>query len=147
MGFPGRSGGKESAWNAGDLGWEDPLEEGMATHSSILAWRIPWTEEPGGLSPRGHKKQNRHDWATPHSTAQYGAWYQALQFEHNCYPALFLQRRRRTRMGEGRRLGTGGRGRGEEEETWRERRREKQGGGKEKRKEKGEGRQDNRRGS
>ena len=31
------------------LGWEDPLEEGMATHSSILAWRIPWTEEPGGL--------------------------------------------------------------------------------------------------
>ena len=31
------------------LGWEDPLEEGMATHSSILAWRIPWTEEPGEL--------------------------------------------------------------------------------------------------
>ena len=31
------------------LGWEDPLEEGMATHSSILAWRIPWTEGPGGL--------------------------------------------------------------------------------------------------
>ena len=30
------------------LGWEDPLEEEMATHSSILAWRIPWTEEPGG---------------------------------------------------------------------------------------------------
>ena len=31
------------------LGWEDPLEKGKATHSSILAWRIPWTEEPGGL--------------------------------------------------------------------------------------------------
>jgi len=31
------------------LGWEDPLEKGMATHSSILAWRIPWTEEPGKL--------------------------------------------------------------------------------------------------
>jgi len=31
------------------LGWEDPLEKGMATHSSILAWRIPWTEEPRGL--------------------------------------------------------------------------------------------------
>ena len=31
------------------LGWEDPLEEGMATRSSTLAWRIPWTEEPGGL--------------------------------------------------------------------------------------------------
>ena len=35
------------------LGWEDPLEEGMATHSSILAWRIPWTEEPGGLQSTG----------------------------------------------------------------------------------------------
>ena len=35
--------------NAGDLSQEDPLEEEMATHSSILAWRIPWTEEPGGL--------------------------------------------------------------------------------------------------
>ena len=34
------------------LSWEDPLEEGMATHSSLLAWRIPWTEEPGGLQPR-----------------------------------------------------------------------------------------------
>ena len=35
------------------LGWEDPLEEGMATHSSVLAWRIPWTEEPGGLQSTG----------------------------------------------------------------------------------------------
>ena len=35
------------------LGWEDPLEEGMATHSSILAWRIPWAEESGGLQPIG----------------------------------------------------------------------------------------------
>ena len=35
------------------LGYEDPLEEGMATHSSILAWRIPWTEEPGGLQSIG----------------------------------------------------------------------------------------------
>ena len=35
------------------LGWEDPLEEGMATLSSILAWRIPWTEEPGGLLSMG----------------------------------------------------------------------------------------------
>ena len=50
-GFPRSSVGKESACNAGDLvqflGWEDPLEKEMATHSSILAWRIPWTEEPG----------------------------------------------------------------------------------------------------
>ena len=35
------------------LGWEDPLEKGMATHSSILAQRIPWTEEPGGLQSMG----------------------------------------------------------------------------------------------
>jgi len=35
------------------LGWEDPLEKGMATHSSILDRRIPWTEEPGGLQPMG----------------------------------------------------------------------------------------------
>ena len=35
------------------LGWEDPLEEKMATHSSILAWRIPWTEDPGGLQSVG----------------------------------------------------------------------------------------------
>ena len=35
------------------LGWEDPLEKDMATHSSILAWRIPWTEEPGGLQSLG----------------------------------------------------------------------------------------------
>ena len=53
-GFPGSSDGKESACNAEDLrvqslGWEDPLEKGMATHSSILAWRIPCTEEPDGL--------------------------------------------------------------------------------------------------
>ena len=38
------------------LGWEDPLEKGMATHSSILAWRIPWTEEPGGLQSMGRKE-------------------------------------------------------------------------------------------
>ena len=41
------------------LGWEDPLERGMATHSSVLAWRIPWTEEPGGLySPWGLKESD-----------------------------------------------------------------------------------------
>ena len=38
------------------LGWEDPLEEEMATHSRILAWRIPWTEELGGVSPWGLKE-------------------------------------------------------------------------------------------
>ena len=42
------------------LGWEDPLEKGMATHSSILAWRMPWTEEPGGLQSMGLQRV-RHD--------------------------------------------------------------------------------------
>ena len=43
---------------ARSLGLEDPLEEGMATRSSILAWRIPWTEEPGGLQPTGSQRHN-----------------------------------------------------------------------------------------
>ena len=47
---------KESACRAGDLGWEDPLEKGVATHSSILAWRIPWTAEPGGLQSMGSQR-------------------------------------------------------------------------------------------
>ena len=38
------------------LGWEDPLEKQMTTHSSILSWRIPWTEEPGRLQPMGSKR-------------------------------------------------------------------------------------------
>ena len=37
-------------------GWDDPLEVGMATHSSVLAWRIPWTEEPGGLQSTGSQR-------------------------------------------------------------------------------------------
>ena len=57
LGFPGGSDIKESAYNAGDLdsvpGLRRPLEKGMATHISILAWRIPWTEEPGGLQSMG----------------------------------------------------------------------------------------------
>ena len=40
------------------LGREDPLEKEMATHSSILAWRIPWTEDPGGLQSMGHKESD-----------------------------------------------------------------------------------------
>ena len=48
-------------------GWEAPLEEGMATHSSTLPWRIPWTEEPGGLSSMGSQRV-RHDLAAEDST-------------------------------------------------------------------------------
>ena len=64
MGFPGDSESKESACNAGDagssLGREEPLEKGMATHSSMLARRIAWTEEPGGLQSMGSQRV-RHD--------------------------------------------------------------------------------------
>ena len=58
--FPGGLAGKLSACNAGDLGkflgWEDPLKEGIATHSSILAWRIPCTKQPGRLQSMGSKR-------------------------------------------------------------------------------------------
>ena len=58
--FPSGSEGKEYACNAGDPGsipdWEDPLEKGMATHSGILAWKIPWTKETGGLQSMGVAK-------------------------------------------------------------------------------------------
>ena len=60
MGFPGGLDRKESASNARDLGsipgLGRSLEKGMATHSSILAWESPWTEEPGGLMSTGSKR-------------------------------------------------------------------------------------------
>ena len=69
LAFPGGTNGKELArqcreasemrvWNVGQ---EDPLEEGMATHSSILAWRTPWAEEPGRLQSMGSQRV-RHNW-------------------------------------------------------------------------------------
>ena len=62
--FPGSSDSKASAYNAGDrvgsLGQKDPLEKEMATHSSIHAWRIPWTQEPCGLQSMGWHRV-RHD--------------------------------------------------------------------------------------
>ena len=65
MGFPGGSVVKNfhlprQEMQVRSLCWEDPLEEGMATYSSILAWRIPWTEEPGGLQSMGSQRV-RHD--------------------------------------------------------------------------------------
>ena len=61
MGFPGSSAGKGYACNAGDrgarsLGWEDPMEEGMATHSSILAWSVPMDREDWQATVRGFAK-------------------------------------------------------------------------------------------
>ena len=60
VGFPGSSVSKESVCSAGDLGLipesERPLEKEMANHSSILAWKIPWTEEPSGLQSMGSQR-------------------------------------------------------------------------------------------
>ena len=71
-GFPRGSSGKEYACNVGDtemhvqfLGWEYPLEEKMATQSSILAWKIPWTEDPGGRQSTGSQRV-KHSWACIH---------------------------------------------------------------------------------
>ena len=54
------------AGDAGSLGREDPLEEEMTTHSSILAWRIPWREEPGSLQSMGLQRVG-HNWVTEHA--------------------------------------------------------------------------------
>ena len=63
LGFPGNLVGKESTCNTGDLGLIPgsgrPLEKEMATHSSTLAWEIPWTEEPGGLQSMGSQRARR----------------------------------------------------------------------------------------
>ena len=67
--FPGGSDGKDSAMQetrVWSVGLEDPLEKGMATYSSILAWEIPWTEEPGRLQSM-RSQRVRHDWATEHT--------------------------------------------------------------------------------
>ena len=48
------------------LSWEDPLEKGIATHFSILAWRMPWTEESGNYGPKGHKESDMTE-ATKHA--------------------------------------------------------------------------------
>ena len=70
----GGSDSKASAYNVGDLvrslGWENPLDKKMATHSSSLAWKIPWTEEPGRLQSMVSQRVG-HDWATSLHFKQY----------------------------------------------------------------------------
>ena len=66
------------------LDWEASLEKGMATHSSILAWRSPWTEKPGELQPMGSQRV-RHNWVTSTFTFSYNYWhsgciYNSVQF-------------------------------------------------------------------
>ena len=61
--FPRWLSGKESTCqcsDSGDVGWENPLEEEKATHTNILAWKIPWTEEPGTLQSMGSKRVGHH---------------------------------------------------------------------------------------
>ena len=91
---------------AQSLGWKDPLEEGMATHSSIFAWRITWTEEPGGLLSKGLQRV-RHNWSdlacmhTVNSTAignhPIFSWRRGMQrdelthnLQHHCRSASVL---------------------------------------------------------
>ena len=69
IGFPGNSVVNNPPVNVGwrqirSLGRKDPLEEEMATHSSVLAWRIPWTDKPGGRQSMGVTKRVRHDLVT-----------------------------------------------------------------------------------
>ena len=64
------------------LGWEDPLEKGQGTHSSILAWRISWTEEPGGLQSMGLQRV-RHDRAAFTFTYGWFRWFKARDNMHN----------------------------------------------------------------
>ena len=90
MGFPGGSDSKESTCNAGDpgwsLGWEDPLDKGLAAHSSILPWRIPWTEKPGRLQSMGSPRVG-HDWATRHTCAHTRAKQQHRSFGSLSWPS------------------------------------------------------------
>ena len=76
------------------LGQEDPLKEGMATHSSILAWIIPWTEEAGGLQSI-ESQRVRHDWATVTHTWVWSPWGQGNnnRFNHICLEQCLEQRR------------------------------------------------------
>ena len=55
---------RNAVWS---LSWEDLLEEEIATHSSILSWEIPWTQEPGGLRPQDHKDLDMTEWARTHT--------------------------------------------------------------------------------
>ena len=65
------------------LGWEDPLEKDMVTHSSILAWKIPWTEEPGRLQSVGSQRV-RHDWATNTFTNTFTTKYKQICYKKFC---------------------------------------------------------------
>ena len=87
-------------WWIWSLGREDPLVEEMATHSGILAWRIPWTEEPGGLQPMGSQRVG-HDWAhsthtqrlrpsSPTNMYQLGLYHPGWSFQPSLFELLLV---------------------------------------------------------
>ena len=81
---PGGSDSKESACNAGDqvqpLGWESPLEKGITTHSNMIAWRISWTEVPGGWQSMGLQRV-RHNWVT-NTILKFNAEYSVINVKY-----------------------------------------------------------------
>ena len=103
MGFSGSSDGKESACDAGDPGSIPGLgrflEKRMAIHSRILAWRNPWTEEPGGLWSMGLQRV-RHDWTTNPRTLFIGVRFRDLSFQI-CLTTLYNKVTRYNGMLEG----------------------------------------------
>ena len=78
---------------AQSLGPEDPLEKGMATHSSIFAWKIPWTEEPGGLQSLGSQrvKHNTHTHTHTHTHTQHfeSCWHIGIS-PHYLFIIIFI---------------------------------------------------------
>ena len=88
QGFPGGSVVKnlsavQETW-VQSLGREDPLEKGTATYSSILAWKIPWTEQPGELQSMGSQRM-RHDWANKQHNRAWFRWHTLeIRFPSRC---------------------------------------------------------------
>ena len=75
------------------LGWEESLEEGMATHSSIPAWRIPWTEEPGGLRSLGCKELDRPERLSMHTAPPGDGWIPPRSPEASTAPEQTVDRK------------------------------------------------------
>ena len=111
VGFPEGSMTKMSETWFSSLGWEDPLEKKMSTHTSILAWEIPWTEEPGALQPMWSQKSwtwlsvyttttilevlNRKPWGVDpviHALGSSFRWFWCtLKIENHCFTPCFLE--------------------------------------------------------
>ena len=95
--YSGGSDGKDSACNAGNLvwslGWEDPLGKGMATHSNILAWRMPWSEESGRLQSMGLQKSwdMTERWTLEELVANSDAYLEIENWSCGAYKIPFVQ--------------------------------------------------------